>query len=114
MYNGMKAKIVRINKTKPNSNCQECWLNIKVKEGKNRQIRNALQQLHIKILRMIRVQFGPYKLKNIEKGSVMEIPIIKELRPYTSQGWILSDELINQYKIYSNQMIENSSIVNID
>ena len=49
------------------------WLIFKLKEGKNREIRKICDNFSWNISRLIRIQFGPYKLKNLKKGQIIEI-----------------------------------------
>ena len=51
------------------------WLNIKLKEGKNREIRNICNHFYWQINKLIRTQFGPYKLSNLNLGKIEEIEI---------------------------------------
>jgi 23S rRNA pseudouridine2605 synthase len=48
---------------------KNCWLEIVLDEGKNRQIRRILSALDIEVLRLIRVAIGPLRLGNLPKGS---------------------------------------------
>ena len=52
------------------------WLVFKLKEGKNREIRNICNFFSWKILRLIRISFGPYKLGNLEVGKIKKIKLI--------------------------------------
>jgi 23S rRNA pseudouridine2605 synthase len=45
------------------------WLEIVLAEGKNRQIRRMLDQLGIKVLRLLRVAIGPLRLGELKKGT---------------------------------------------
>ena len=47
---------------------KNCWLEIILTEGKNRQIRHMLQALRIDVLRLVRVAIGPLQLGNLAKG----------------------------------------------
>ena len=69
-YNKIKISIEKF--SKPYS-----WLVIKLKEGKNREIRNIFDYFSLKIVKLIRIQYGPYKLSNLKKGEISEIKISK-------------------------------------
>jgi 23S rRNA pseudouridine2605 synthase len=47
---------------------KNCWLEIILCEGKNRQIRRILESLGVDVLRLIRVAVGPLELGNLSKG----------------------------------------------
>jgi 23S rRNA pseudouridine2605 synthase len=47
---------------------KNCWLEIILTEGKNRQIRRMLQALGIDVLRLVRVAIGPLQLGKLAKG----------------------------------------------
>jgi 23S rRNA pseudouridine2605 synthase len=49
------------------------WMTIEIKEGKNREIRRALSQIGMQVNRLIRVEYGPFKLGSIKKGEIIEI-----------------------------------------
>ena len=49
------------------------WLELKLNEGKNREIRNILEHHDLKVLRLIRISFGPFKLNNLKKGEIIEV-----------------------------------------
>ena len=49
------------------------WLELRLNEGKNREIRNILEYHDLKVLRLIRISFGPFKLNNLQKGEIIEI-----------------------------------------
>jgi len=48
---------------------KNCWLEITLEEGKNRQIRRMLEALGIEVLRLVRVSIGPLQLGTLAKGS---------------------------------------------
>jgi 23S rRNA pseudouridine2605 synthase len=49
------------------------WLTFAIREGKNREVRNVLEHLGLKVNRLIRVSFGPFQLGDIPEGAVEEI-----------------------------------------
>jgi len=50
------------------------WLNISIKEGKNREVRKVMAFIGLEVTRLIRVSFGPFQLGNLPKGEVTEVP----------------------------------------
>ncbi len=51
------------------SGAKNCWLEIVLNEGKNRQIRRMLAALGVEVLRLVRVAIGPLQLGDLRKGS---------------------------------------------
>ena len=49
------------------------WLTISLREGKNREIRRALGDLGLKVNRLIRISYGPFRLGELKAGEVEEI-----------------------------------------
>lgn len=50
------------------------WIDVELKEGKNREVRKALEHLGLKVNRLIRTQYGPFELDDLRPGAVEEIP----------------------------------------
>lgn len=50
------------------------WAIVSLKEGKNREVKRVMESLGLKVARLIRVQFGPFHLGQLEPGQVEEIP----------------------------------------
>lgn len=48
---------------------KNCWLEITLDEGKNRQIRRILAALSMQVLRLVRVAIGSLQLGKLEKGA---------------------------------------------
>lgn len=57
------------------SGTKNCWLDITLDEGKNRQIRRMLAAFDVEVLRLVRVAIGPLQLGTLAKG---------ECRPLTA------------------------------
>lgn len=47
---------------------KNCWLEIVLDEGKNRQIRRMMDAVGVEVLRLVRVAIGPLKLGDLKKG----------------------------------------------
>ena len=52
---------------------KNCWLEIVLDEGKNRQIRRMMDALGIDVLRLVRVAIGPLQLGTLAKGEVRQL-----------------------------------------
>ena len=48
---------------------KNCWLEITLDEGKNRQIRRMMAALGVEVLRLVRVAIGPLQLGKLPKGA---------------------------------------------
>ena len=70
-YNKIKIKIDKIDHS-------YTWIIAKLKEGKNREIRNICKFFSWNIVKLIRIQYGPYKLGNLKEGKIEEIKVIKD------------------------------------
>lgn len=49
------------------------WLTIALREGKNREIRRAMEAIGATVNRLIRVSYGPFQLGNLKQGEVEEV-----------------------------------------
>tara|TARA_B100000686_G_scaffold54455_1_gene58681 strand:- start:27723 stop:28460 length:738 start_codon:yes stop_codon:yes gene_type:complete len=57
------------------NNLKNSWLEIKINEGKNREIRKILNYFGLKVNDLIRISFGPYNLEKLEKAQIKELKI---------------------------------------
>ena len=71
-YAPLKIEVVSKNK---NNN----WYNIKLIEGKNREIRKILGYFGLKVKKLIRIGYGDFFLENQKVREVFEVPIPKSL-----------------------------------
>ena len=58
------------------------WLSVALREGKNREIRRALNAIDLTVNRLIRTSYGPFRLGDMEPGDVEEV-----------KGRVLRDQL---------------------
>lgn len=49
------------------------WLTIGLREGKNREIRRAMEYLDFNVNRLIRISYGPFQLRDLKPGAVEEV-----------------------------------------
>ncbi|NVO23371.1 pseudouridine synthase [Donghicola sp. C2-DW-16] len=49
------------------------WLTVGLREGKNREIRRAMQEIGLTVNRLLRVSYGPFQLGQLKEGEVQEI-----------------------------------------
>ncbi|MCP4381099.1 MAG: rRNA pseudouridine synthase [Hyphomicrobiales bacterium] len=75
LYGGVEATIDR----RQGGNI---WLNVGLREGKNREVKRVLANLGLATNRLIRISFGPFQLGDLPVGGVREI-----------RGRVLRDQL---------------------
>lgn len=49
------------------------WIEMTITEGKNREVRRVLEHLGLKVSRLIRTRYGPFKLGESNPGEVAEV-----------------------------------------
>ncbi|MDA5093374.1 pseudouridine synthase [Aliiroseovarius sp. KMU-50] len=49
------------------------WLTVSLREGKNREIRRAMESVGLSVNRLLRVSYGPFQLGTLKAGEVEEV-----------------------------------------
>ena len=52
---------------------KNCWLEITLDEGKNREIRRMLAKLGYEVLRLVRIKFCNYELGDLKQGEIKQL-----------------------------------------
>ena len=53
---------------------RNCWLLVELAEGRNREVRRALEAAGLTVNRLIRTRYGPFALDKLQRGEVTEVP----------------------------------------
>jgi 23S rRNA pseudouridine2457 synthase len=61
---------IRVRKTVP-----DCWIELTIREGRNRQVRRMTAAVGLPTLRLIRHAIGPYTLDELEPGAWKEVAV---------------------------------------
>jgi 23S rRNA pseudouridine2605 synthase len=68
-YRGAEVELLDVGESKRNR-----WYSVVLTEGKNREIRRIFNYFNCEVNRLLRVQYGPFKLDGMEKHALVEVP----------------------------------------
>jgi len=71
---GVRYEPVKIEFVRGREEGGDRWLTVTIHEGKNREVRNIMAYLGFQVRRLIRMEYGPFKLGKLARGDVEEIP----------------------------------------
>ena len=84
-YQAIKIKLLKNSTINTNSNDikTNIWFEIILSEGKNREIRKILNFFDLQVNRLVRIEYGSFKLDELDTGKIKEVPLktIKSLIP---------------------------------
>ena len=52
---------------------RNCWIELSLTEGKNREVRRVLAYLGLQVSRLIRTEYGPFTIYDLEPGQIGEV-----------------------------------------
>jgi len=52
---------------------QNQWIELTLTEGKNREVRRVLEHLGLKVTRLLRTAYGPFRLADLPRGAAFEV-----------------------------------------
>ena len=62
------------------------WIQMTLREGKNREVRRVLEHLGLQVSRLIRVGYGPFALGDLPRGAAVELPAKEVVKLAQSLG----------------------------
>ena len=70
------------------------WLTLGLREGKNREIRRAMEAIGLTVNRLIRVSYGPFQLEDLAVGAAVEVKsrVLADQLGWKRQGAAQKDE----------------------
>lgn len=88
------------------ANIPTSWIELTIREGRNRQVRRMTAAVGFPTLRLIRTQIGPWDLTGIDNGSWKEVPMFKSR---TEEEQLFSQWIDSSVRKSDNRLSQASS-----
>lgn len=78
---------------------RNAWLIVSLTEGKNREIRQVMRHLELHVNRLIRTAYGPFRLGELERGDVREVPpgqLMEQVGDQLETAGVVTKERVNK------------------
>ena len=62
-----------IDATVERADAANCWLNVSISEGKNREVRRVMEYLGLNVNRLIHTNYGPFSIGTIKRQATVEV-----------------------------------------
>ncbi len=72
-YGPIEARLDKVKESRDGTTPANAWITVTLSEGKNREVRKVLENLGLKVNRLIRLSYGPFQLGVLGAGMVEEI-----------------------------------------
>ncbi|GAM21821.1 hypothetical protein SAMD00019534_049960 [Acytostelium subglobosum LB1] len=103
MIDGIKYAPVKL--SVESESTSNTWVQVTLTEGKNREIRRIFEHFNVKVLRIIRIKYGPYTLPaSLKPGETQEVVIKDELKSFKNK-WITKEKFLK--KRHNQMMLQN-------
>jgi len=73
VVDGERFQPMTVTIDRPRRTGANAWLTIGLREGRNREVRRAIESIGLSVNRLIRVSYGPFQLGDLARGAVDEV-----------------------------------------